>query len=288
MGSHGTFMFWRLGSVAFKLFAAIDLYSVNCGHVAAKRSAGHAAKLLAEMWLLPWNVIWLPTILVATALCNIMYNGFKTLIIMSEFGVPAILTSFCRLGLAPPARRSSTSLWWPWKLAKYKGVKPCCSGNKGVTSKPGNWKLLVLCILFQIWINMHEYFWWLLTVVATVEVTTHNCCSCVGKVQRLEWKLKHNGSRLALYWQDSRYPTCMLEKVFSNLLSFDGMEVNWKYTNYYSCLYWNPPSYVFKLSIHISLIWHSVSIIVLSLVQYVLYSVINLSTFCTYCTAKLY
>ena len=80
----------------------------------------------------------------------------------------------------------------------------------------------------------------------------------------------------------------MLEKVFSNLLPFDDMEVNWKYTNYYSCLYWNPPSYVFKLSIHISLIWHSVSIIVLSLVQYVLYSVINLSTFCTYCTAKLY
>jgi len=29
MGSRGTFMLQRLGSVAFKLFAAIDLYSVE-------------------------------------------------------------------------------------------------------------------------------------------------------------------------------------------------------------------------------------------------------------------
>ena len=48
----------------------------------------------------------------------------------------------------------------------------------------------------------------------------------------------------------------MLEKVFSNLLPFDDMEVNWKYTNYYSYLYWNPPSYVFKL---FSLIWHCIN-----------------------------
>jgi len=30
MGSRGTFVLQRLGSVAFKLFAAIDFYSVNC------------------------------------------------------------------------------------------------------------------------------------------------------------------------------------------------------------------------------------------------------------------
>ena len=44
MGSHGTFVLRRLGSVAFKLFAAIDLYSVNSGRVAANRSAGCAAE----------------------------------------------------------------------------------------------------------------------------------------------------------------------------------------------------------------------------------------------------
>ena len=44
MGSRGTFMLQRLGSVAFKLFAAIDLYSVNCGCVAVNRSAGHAVE----------------------------------------------------------------------------------------------------------------------------------------------------------------------------------------------------------------------------------------------------
>ena len=46
MGSCGTFVLQRLGSVAFKLFAAIDLelYSVNCGRDAANRSAGHAVE----------------------------------------------------------------------------------------------------------------------------------------------------------------------------------------------------------------------------------------------------
>jgi len=45
MGSRRTFVLQRLGSVAFKLlFAAIDLYSVNCGHVAANWSAGCAAE----------------------------------------------------------------------------------------------------------------------------------------------------------------------------------------------------------------------------------------------------
>ena len=36
--------FEDLGSVAFKLFAAIDLYSVNCGRMAAKRSAKRTAE----------------------------------------------------------------------------------------------------------------------------------------------------------------------------------------------------------------------------------------------------
>jgi len=44
MGSHGTFVLRRLGSVAFKLFAAIDLYSVNSGRVAANWSAGCATE----------------------------------------------------------------------------------------------------------------------------------------------------------------------------------------------------------------------------------------------------
>ena len=39
MGSCSTFVLWRLKSIAFKLFAAIDLHSVNCGHVALYRSA---------------------------------------------------------------------------------------------------------------------------------------------------------------------------------------------------------------------------------------------------------
>jgi len=63
MGSCDTFMLWRLGSIAFKLFEAIDLYSVNCGHVTANWSAGCTADLvwniLAEMWLLPWKVVGL-------------------------------------------------------------------------------------------------------------------------------------------------------------------------------------------------------------------------------------
>jgi len=37
----------------------------------------------------------------------------QKLITYSELGVSAILTLSCRSGLAPAARRSSTSLWWP-------------------------------------------------------------------------------------------------------------------------------------------------------------------------------
>ena len=44
MSSRGTFVLRRLGSVAFKLFAAIDLYLVNCGRMAAKRSAERTAE----------------------------------------------------------------------------------------------------------------------------------------------------------------------------------------------------------------------------------------------------
>ena len=73
MGCHGTFVLGRLGSVAFKLFAAIDLFSVNCGHVAANWSARHAT----EFKNVGRNVVVVlksglvetgPTILVATAL----------------------------------------------------------------------------------------------------------------------------------------------------------------------------------------------------------------------------
>ena len=43
-----------------------------------------------------------------------------------------VLTSFCMSGLAPAARRSSTTLWWPLKLAVHSGVRPsyseCVSG----------------------------------------------------------------------------------------------------------------------------------------------------------------
>ena len=31
-------------------------------------------------------------------------------------------TFFLIAGLAPAARRSSTTIWWPWKLAVYRGV----------------------------------------------------------------------------------------------------------------------------------------------------------------------
>jgi len=47
VGSHGTFV---IGSLAFKLFAAIDLYSVNCGQVALYRSAGRVVEFVHEYW----------------------------------------------------------------------------------------------------------------------------------------------------------------------------------------------------------------------------------------------
>ena len=43
VGSHGTFV---IGSLAFKLFAAVDLYSVNCGQVALYRSAGRVVEFV--------------------------------------------------------------------------------------------------------------------------------------------------------------------------------------------------------------------------------------------------
>ena len=82
MGSRGTFVLWRLGSVAFKLFAAIDHYSVNCGHVAANRSAGRAADFEnigrnVVVALKSGPVETGPTVLVAMALmyaCNYKYT----------------------------------------------------------------------------------------------------------------------------------------------------------------------------------------------------------------------
>ena len=38
-----------------------------------------------------------------------------------------ILTFFCMSGLAPAARRSSTTLWWLLKLAVHSGVRPSYS-----------------------------------------------------------------------------------------------------------------------------------------------------------------
>ena len=38
-----------------------------------------------------------------------------------------VLTSCCMSGLAPAARRSSTTLWWPLKLAVCSGVRPSYS-----------------------------------------------------------------------------------------------------------------------------------------------------------------
>ena len=73
MGSRGAFVLRRLGSDAFKLFAAIDLYSVNCDCVAANQPAGRTAKfenigrnvvVVSKSGLVETR----PTILVATAL----------------------------------------------------------------------------------------------------------------------------------------------------------------------------------------------------------------------------
>ena len=38
-----------------------------------------------------------------------------------------VLTSFSMSGLAPAARRSSTTLWWPLKLAAHSGDSPIYS-----------------------------------------------------------------------------------------------------------------------------------------------------------------
>ena len=75
MGSRGTFVLQRLGSDNFKLFAVINLYSVNCGRVAVNRSAGHAI----EFKNIGRNVVVVsksclvetgPTVLVATVLAS--------------------------------------------------------------------------------------------------------------------------------------------------------------------------------------------------------------------------
>jgi len=70
MGSHDTFALWRLGSVAFKLSISS---SVNCGHVAANRSAGRTAEFVnigrnVVVALKSGPVETGPTVPVATAL----------------------------------------------------------------------------------------------------------------------------------------------------------------------------------------------------------------------------
>jgi len=79
MGSRGPFVLQRLGSVAFKLhvFAAINLYSVNCGRVAANWSAGRTAEFERNVAVVSKSgpVETRQTLLVATAL------------ICSEYGI---------------------------------------------------------------------------------------------------------------------------------------------------------------------------------------------------------
>ena len=48
-----------------------------------------------------------------------------------------VLTSSCMLGLAPAARRSSTTLWWPPKLAVHSGVRPFYSQCVSVYCRKG-------------------------------------------------------------------------------------------------------------------------------------------------------
>jgi len=74
----GSYIFQRLGSVTFKLFAAIDLYSVNCGRVAANRSAGCPAEF-ENIVSKSGPVKTGPTVLVATAL---YVNVYATMHVM--------------------------------------------------------------------------------------------------------------------------------------------------------------------------------------------------------------
>ena len=48
-----------------------------------------------------------------------------------------VLTSSCMSGLAPAARRSSTTLWWPLKLAIHSGVQPSYSECVSVYCRKG-------------------------------------------------------------------------------------------------------------------------------------------------------
>jgi len=104
MGSRGTFVLQRIQSVAFKLFAAIDLHSVNCGRVAANWSAGHAT----EFENIGRNVVVVsksgpvetgPTVLVATALeCGLM---FGTILFQYSLCLRSVLIVFEFLTIHP-------------------------------------------------------------------------------------------------------------------------------------------------------------------------------------------
>ena len=72
MGSRSTFVLWRLGSLAFKQFVAIDLYSVNCAHVALYTGLPGAPPNYVVVALKSGPVETVPTVPVATAL---QYNA---------------------------------------------------------------------------------------------------------------------------------------------------------------------------------------------------------------------
>ena len=67
----------------------------------------------------------------------------------------------------------------------------------------------------------------LMPVDSSNNLLTHSCCFCVGELERFERKLKDLRDRL--HRLTSFQIPCMHGKMFSNLLTFDGMQVNWTY-----------------------------------------------------------
>ena len=126
LGPHGTFVLWRLGSIAFKLFAAIDLYSVNCGHVALYQSArritefeniGRNVVVASERGLVETG----PTILVATALLHVDTPPYKWKArkAKSQF---VIFRSIKELSITSSAQSSH----WYWVLSRSNSPPEVC------------------------------------------------------------------------------------------------------------------------------------------------------------------
>ena len=77
MGSRGTFVLQRLGALLSNYLKPSTFSSVNCGHVAASRSAGHATEFVnigrtVVVASKSGPVETGPTALVATALHNVV------------------------------------------------------------------------------------------------------------------------------------------------------------------------------------------------------------------------